>query len=179
MRRAAILITGLALWAAPSWAQTPAPSSKAPAAKQDRSADDPALAKVVQDVQGAVNNHDAKALAATFTLDADLRAPDGEMVKGRAAIERYYATLFNGRLKEVKVTAVSTADTRYLGANLAITNGKAEVAGAKGLDGKDLPSYTLLTMVVSVKRSGTWQTLSQRTWPANAIPGPPAPRSKT
>lgn len=178
MRRAAMVVMAFVLCAAPAWPQTTAQGNKAPAAKPDRSADDEALAKVTQDVVAAVNSHDSKALAATFASDADLRAPDGEMVKGRAAIEKYYATLFSGRLKDVKATT-SMVDTRYLGTNLAISNGKAEIAGAKGLDGKDLPTYTLLTMVVSVKRNGTWQTLSQRTWPANAVPGPPAPRSKT
>jgi uncharacterized protein (TIGR02246 family) len=167
------------LGAAPAWSQTGDQASKAPAAKVDHSGDDQAIAKTREDIQAAVNNHDAKALAAFFATDGDVRAIDGELIRGRAAIEKYYAALFNSRLKDAKITGTATVDTRYLGANVAITNGTAEITGAKGLDGKDIPPYTLLVTGVLVKRNGTWQTLSQRTWPANAIPGPTAAKRKT
>ncbi len=180
MRRALVFTVALALLSAPrAWSQSPGQAGKAPAAAADHSADDQALAKIMEDVQNALNNHNAKALAATFATDGDLRAADGAMVKGRAAIEKYYGVLFAAdRFKDAKASVASTAENRYLGANVAIANATAEISGAKGLDGKDLPTYTQLVTFVAVKRNGTWQTLSARGWPANAMPGP-APKRKT
>jgi uncharacterized protein (TIGR02246 family) len=87
----------------------------------------------MEDVLNATNNHDAKALAGTWAIDGDLRASDGAMVKGRVAIEKHYGVLFAAdRLKDAKATYTSTAENRYLGANVAIINATAEVSGAEG-----------------------------------------------
>ena len=51
-----------------------------------------------------------KAVATTFATDADLRAPDGELIKGRAAIENFYVALFAERFEDAKVTVASPAD---------------------------------------------------------------------
>src|SRR6202022_2317730 len=113
MRRALMFAVAVAvallLGPAPAWSQTGDQAGKATAAKGDHSGDDQAIAKMRDDIQVAVNNHDAKVLAAIFATDGDVRASDGELIKGRATIEKYYAALFNSRLKDAKVTAVATA----------------------------------------------------------------------
>src|SRR5712692_1221018 len=179
MRRALMFAVTLALSAAPAWPQTGGQGGQAPAAQSDHSADDQALVKIREDIQTAFNAHDAKGVAAVFTTDGDLRSPDGELVKGRAAIEKFYAALFSGPDKAAKIALAPGLDTRYLGANVAIMNGRAEVTGAIGPDEKESPAYTALTTSDVVKRTGTWQILSSRVWPANAIPGPAPSKKKT
>lgn len=179
MRRALICVVALAFCVAPAWSQTGTQASKAPAAKLDHSADDQAIAKLVQDTEAAINNHDAKALAETWATDGDLRAPTGELVKGRSAVEKYWTARFAGPFKSLKVTINPAGETRYLGANVAIGNGSAEVTGAVAPDGKDIPPYTVLVTNVLVKRNGSWQIFSNRVWPANAIPGPPLTKKST
>jgi len=166
------------LCAVPAAAQTPSQTPKPPAAKSDHSADDQAVAKLLEDTQTALNNHDAKAMAETWATDGDLRAPTGELVKGRAKIEKYWTDRFAGMFKNLKVT-VHAGDTRYLGANVAIGNGSADVSGATSPDGKELPPYTVLVTNVLVKRNGSWQVLTNRVWPANAMPGPAPARRPT
>lgn len=149
-------------------------------AKVDHTADDQALAKQREDIQTAYNNHDAKAYAGFFATDADMRSADGELVHGRPAIEKVYATAFAGRLKNAKITFQPSVTTRYLGATLALIDGAYDLTGVMGTDGKDLPPSKFLVTATEVKRNGTWQVLTMRTWPANAIPGPaPAAGRKT
>jgi uncharacterized protein (TIGR02246 family) len=179
MRRTVICVIALTFSVAPGWSQTGAQTSRASAARVDHSADDEAISKLLEATQTALNSHDARALAETWATDGDLRAPTGELVKGRSAVEKYWSARFAGPFKNLKVTINPAGETRYLGQNVAIGNGSAEVTGAMAADGKDVPPYTALVTNVLVKRNGSWQVLSNRVWPANAIPGPSLPTKST
>src|SRR5215831_11524360 len=71
------------------------------------SADEAAIQKILDARNAAYNNHDAKALAATYAPDADLVTGTGRLVSGRAEIEKNYAESFAGvdRTAIVKIEA--------------------------------------------------------------------------
>ena len=79
----------------------------------------------------AFSEPELKAVAATFATDADLRAPDGGLIKGRAALEKLYVALFAARFEDARVTVASPADNRYRGANVAATRPSTARGGRK------------------------------------------------
>src|SRR5262249_38234866 len=92
---------------------------------------------------------DAKAVAALFTPEADYVDEDGQMFRGRAAIEKEFATAF---LKQKGMTLESTVDSlRFLGADVAVQNGVCRVKPAGGGRG----NATRFTAAL-VKRDGAW-----------------------
>jgi ketosteroid isomerase-like protein len=48
-----------------------------------------------EQLSAAFNNQDAEAMAALYTLDAQLLPPNFDLVDGRSAIETFWGTLFN------------------------------------------------------------------------------------
>ena len=119
------------------------------------STDEAAIRKVLDVRNAAYNNHDAKALAATYAPDADLVTGTGRIVSGRAAIERNYAESFAGVDKNA-VVKTESAKVRFLTADTAILDLEGVTTGRA--DG------TLKTHAtwVYVKRNGGWAVVAIR-----------------
>lgn len=106
----------------------------------------------------AFNAGDAKAIAAMFTLDADYVDHDGQVFRGREAIEKEYARAF---LRQKGMTLESTPEAlRFLGADVAIQDGVARVRPAGGGRG----NVTRFTIVL-VRRDSKWLAESVRESP--------------
>jgi uncharacterized protein (TIGR02246 family) len=134
----------------------------APAALAQTS--DPDIRKVADDYTAAYNKGDSQALAALYTADAWRLGPTGEMVKGRAAIEKGYADAFAGPSKGSTLT-LRPGDTLQVTPDVAVIEGGYEVAGAAGpLKGR---------YVNTLKREGgSWKLASVVTIPEQPA-GPP------
>lgn len=91
---------------------------------------DPEIDKLARSYEAAFNKGDAKAIAALHTADAIRMLPDGQVVTGRAAIEKGIATVFAGEMKGAKLT-ISAGQTQKLAADVVATTGTFEVAGGK------------------------------------------------
>src|SRR5262245_53131214 len=123
----------------------PRPAAAGPARPEDEKAIRAAGAAFAKAFQAG----DAKAVAALFTPEADYVDEDGQMFRGRAAIEKEFATAF---LKQKGMTLESTVDSlRFLGADVAVQNGVCRVKPAGGGRG----NATRFTAVL-VKRDGAW-----------------------
>jgi uncharacterized protein (TIGR02246 family) len=106
----------------------------------------------------AFNAGNAKALAAFWTPDGDYVDTTGQLVRGRAAIEKDLAALFAERGQLTIV--ISPESFRFLGPDVAIETGRARVTRAA--DGSATTSrYT----VVHVKQEGQWRMSSVRESP--------------
>ncbi len=104
----------------------------------------------------AFNAGDAKALAATFTEDAEMIDEDGQIVEGRDAIAAQFAAAFEAS-PGARIT-LKTQSLKFLGPDTALVRGRAEVF-ASGKESEPEPSrYT----VVFVKRGGKWLQASVR-----------------
>jgi len=141
----ALALVAISLCAAAAAAQTPA----------DHAADALAINTLMSKYQAAYNKHDPKASAALYTTDGDRRTLDGRVVKGREAIEKQLTDDFNGRLKSAVVTFDTSSVLRYIGGDMAILDGSAQLSGTR-----------YFHTVVLVKRAGAWQILALRNWPA-------------
>jgi uncharacterized protein (TIGR02246 family) len=67
------------------------------------------MQKVADQYQAAYNKADAKTLAAMYAADAHRLGPDGQLLKGRAAIEKSYVDGFAGPFKGSKLTLTQGA----------------------------------------------------------------------
>jgi len=119
------------------------------------SADEAAIRKILDARNAAYNNHDAKALAATYAPDADLVTGTGRIVSGRAAIERNYAESFAGVDKNAVVKTESTK-IRFLTADTAILDLEGVTTGRS--DGTIKTHATW----VYVRRNGEWAVVAIR-----------------
>jgi len=111
----------------------------------------------------AFNRGDAKAIAAQFTEDAEAVDEDGNILKGRDAIQTRFAELFQDYPQariEVELTSL-----RQIGADVALEDGYSTTILAPDEPGTRSP-YT----VVHLKRDGTWQIASVRDFPAEDTP---------
>src|SRR5208283_2510663 len=163
MRTQTFLVTGglLALLASgllstrngpPSEQRAAAQAKDAPGAgaDKDREADREAIRKSAADFVQAFEKGDAKAIAAQWTDQGEYRDDSGEVVRGRAAIEKAYAEHFKAKPKgkiEVDIRSI-----RFVARDAAIEDGVLRSKPAGG----ELPSSTSYS-ALHVREDGKWK----------------------
>ena len=125
-------------------------------AGQGAADDQKALDELVRAWDAAFNAHDARALAAHYTEDADQVLPTGDWVKGRAAIKKGHAENF-AKNPDVK-TKTSVLSRRFLTPDVVVEDGQWEDTG---LTEKGLPTKGLYSAVL-VKQGGNWLIVCER-----------------
>lgn len=118
-------------------------------------ADEAAIRKILDARNAAYNNHDAKALAATYAPDADLVTGTGRVISGRAAIENNYRDAFTGVDKNASV-AIGSSKVRFLTADTAILD--MDGVTTSRTDGAIKTHATW----VYVKRNSEWMVVAIR-----------------
>jgi uncharacterized protein (TIGR02246 family) len=139
----------------------PAQGQKPPAAAQEKggAADLAAVKQSSQEFAQAFAKGDAKAIAALWTEQGELHHPGGDVVRGRADIEKVFAEFFKENPKsQVEVLIESI---RFPAPDLAIEEGILRSTGS----GKELPSTTLYS-VTHVRQGGAWKVAVSREWGA-------------
>ena len=118
-------------------------------------ADEAAIRKILDARNAAYNNHDAKALAATYAPDADLVTGTGRVVSGRAEIEKNYLQAFAGVDKNASVK-IDSSKVRFLTPDTAILDLDGVTTGRT--DGTIKSHATW----VFVKRNREWMVVAIR-----------------
>jgi len=115
---------------------------------EDRAADRAAIRQALKDFIAAFERGDAAAVAAHLTSGAELIAPDGDKVLGRAAIQKRYADYLGKNPKHsVKVESESL---NFLSRDTALEEGHMTVSAGKGDPG--IHRYVIL----HVREDGKW-----------------------
>lgn len=123
----------------------------------DRSADRAAIMKSAQDFAQAFGKKDAKAIAAQWTDNGEMEEDSGQMIRGRAEIEKAYAQFFK---EKPNVTADVRVDSvRFLAKDIAVEEGLVLIGGK----GKEMPGSSLYS-VIHVRDGGTWKIAYSREW---------------
>ena len=103
----------------------------------------------------AFNKEDIKAMAASYASDCDFLSAEGQRVKGRDALEKYFAKGF-AESKGLKLKHTHSS-RRFLTPDVAIDDGAWEITGRpEGKASKGL--YTAVLM----KRDGQWLVVYDR-----------------
>ena len=108
---------------------------------------DPDAQKIADAYVAAFNKADAKAVAALYAAEATRLGPDGQLVAGRAAIEKSYVDAFAGPLKGGKLT-LTPGRSHAVTPDVKVIEGRFDVAGPAPVKGRY--ANTL------VKQGGNW-----------------------
>jgi uncharacterized protein (TIGR02246 family) len=128
-----------------SWAQPPQGSA------QDKAA----IAKCAEEFVEAFHRGDAKALAAHWTPDGDYILQTGKEIKGRAAIEKAFHSLF-AENPGVKLL-IESASLRFITPDVAVEDGTTSVFAPGGG-----PPSRARYAIVHAKKDGRWYLSSVR-----------------
>jgi len=151
--------------AATGWLYRSAAQEKAPPTaivtegekRKEDSKDIAAVRKSAEAFTQAFNSGDAKAVAAFWTADGEYISPDGERLKGRAAIEKAYAEFFKNAVKaqvEVKIETI-----RMLGKHVALEEGTL----ALKFPGDKTPGVSRYS-VLHVRDDDGWRMANVQEW---------------
>ena len=118
-----------------------------------------AISQTVERFNDAWDRRDARALAATFTMDADFTNVIGSHVRGRGKIMVMHTQLFSGVFKTCRQTTIIRS-IRMLSMELAVVDLDWEMDGLRGPDGQPRPVRRgLMTWVVCKTPKGEWLIL--------------------
>jgi uncharacterized protein (TIGR02246 family) len=118
-------------------------------------ADSAAIKKVCGDFSENFSRHDAHGVAMTFAEDADFTNMGGRHSHGRAEIEKWFASLFAGNLKDSQRTD-SVRSIRFFTAELAEADADTVITGTKSVDGAVIAPRKGLMIVTLIKQNGRW-----------------------
>ncbi len=102
-------------------------------------ADSAAIKKVCADFSASFSRHDAHGVAMTFAEDGDFTNMRGSHSRGRADIEKWFAALFRGNLKDSQRTD-TVRSIRPFSPDLAAVDADTIISGTKAADGSEIPS---------------------------------------
>jgi uncharacterized protein (TIGR02246 family) len=122
-----------------------------------RDADIQAIRKAGQDYVKAFENGDAKALAGMWTAEGEFHAADGDIIRGRAAIEKGYAELF--ARKEPRKIELQASSIRFPSTDTAILEGTIRRKNAEGETVSSSSTHTLL-----VREGSQWKLALVHEW---------------
>lgn len=147
-RRAAVFATLAFVFAGGAFSR----STSARAAGDDASAD---IKSLIDGFTAAFNNHDAQALAMSFTEDADFISVQQADSHSRKGIEDHFVPLFSGRLKNAH-RAYTLKNVRFISPDVASVTMDYVLTGTTGANGEQVPPRKGLYDWVVVKQNGKW-----------------------
>ena len=141
------------------------------------SKDEDAVKARVAEFIDLFNKGDAKAMSAFWVEDGSIVNPGGVEGKGPAGVEKVIAADLATILKDTKME-MKVVEFRAAGKDAAWVELEHTVAGAKGPDGKPLPTMTFHVPCLMVKKGKTWMIAEARPYaylpPMPKAPAPPA-----
>jgi len=129
----------------------------APAQSQPNSAeaDSAAIRRTCADFSENFSRHDAHGVAMTFAEDSDFTNMRGNHSHGRADIEKWFAGLFRGNLKD-SLRTDTVKSIRFFTPDLAAVDADTVITGTKAADGSEVPPRKGLMIVMMTKQNGRW-----------------------
>jgi len=118
-------------------------------------ADSVAIKQVCADFSENFSRHDAHGVAMTFAEDADFTNMGGRHSHGRADIEKWFAALFAGNLKD-SLRTDTVKSIRFFTPELAEADADTAITGTKSADGSLIPPRKGLMIVTMIKQNGRW-----------------------
>jgi uncharacterized protein (TIGR02246 family) len=118
-------------------------------------ADSGAIKQMCADFSENFSRHDARGVAMTFAEDADFTNMRGSHSHGRADIEKWFAALFRGNLKD-SLRTDTVKSIRFFTPELATVDAETVITGTKAADGSEIPARKGLMIVMATKQNGRW-----------------------
>src|SRR5216683_3609181 len=131
-------------------------------------ADSVAIKQVCADFSENFSRHDAHGVALTFAEDADFTNMRGSHSHGRADIEKWFASLFRGNLKD-SLRTDTVRSIHFFTPELAAVDADTVITGTKAADGSEIPPRKGLMVVLMTKQNSRWfiGTFHESEYPAS------------
>src|SRR5262245_232308 len=110
------------------------------AQRDTRSEDEEAIKRMIVEMTMGFNNHDARAASSMYTSDAKLTTVRGEVMNGRAEIEKGLASIFATRAKNATHRTLDVS-IRFLRPDIALAHVTNELSGLVTPEGQELPAH--------------------------------------
>ena len=146
------ILAAVAILLAPQAMPCAAPAQSQPNNSLAASA---AIKQVCADFSENFSRHDAHGVAMTFTEDADFTNMGGRHSHGRADIEKWFASLFRGNLKDSQRTD-TVRSIRFFTPELAEVDAETVITGTKTADGSEISPRKGLMIVLATRQNGRW-----------------------
>ncbi len=115
-----------------------------------------AIRKVIVEMTEGFNSHDGRAASSMYSPDARLVTVRGEVMDGRAEIEKGLSSIFASRAKSAMHRTLDVS-IRFLRPDIALAHVTNELSGLVAPDGQSLPAHQELSLRVFTKSDGKWQ----------------------
>jgi uncharacterized protein (TIGR02246 family) len=113
------------------------------------------VASMVGALVDAWNAHDPRAFAACFATDADFTNVFGMTARGRDAVERFHAPIFETMFRDSRLTATDTR-MRFFNDEIAAVDVRWEMTGARDPTGKEWPKRRGLMSLIATPDGRRW-----------------------
>jgi uncharacterized protein (TIGR02246 family) len=130
-------------------------AARPPVPADSSDADSAAIKQVCAEFSESFTHHDAHSVAMTFAEDADFSNMSGKHTHGRTEIEKWFAGLFRGNLKDSTRTD-TVRSIRFYNPELAEAEAETVITGTKAADGSELPPRKGLMIVLMTRQNGRW-----------------------
>jgi uncharacterized protein (TIGR02246 family) len=127
--------------------------------------------KFENEYAAAFGRKDAKALSELLAGDATLLSEWGDVMQGRAKIERMLANVFPNMPNELKLVN-TPAHSRAITEDVIVSHGASHKIGEWGA-GEEKLSYTR----VLVRQGGEWRLAATQVTPSSSMPDPRTSRT--
>lgn len=121
------------------------------------------LGALVRQYAASWDTHDASALAAWFTADADMIMGTSPILDGRTPIQEYWREYFSVQEPERRLT-IEVQSVRAISADVALANVHT-ITGGRTAQGVELSSREARGTWVLVRVNGRWLVASMRGMP--------------
>ncbi len=128
-----------------------------------------ALRARVEAFEAAWNAHDASAVVALFSEDADQIMGAGPTTRGRQALQQWWRDRF-ANMAQGRRIALSVSSLRLIAPDVALINTAAESTGGRNAQGQDLPPSNDRGTWVLLRSGGQWLITALRVQPAEQTP---------
>lgn len=116
-----------------------------------------------------VNNHDPRAIAASFVKDGDLIDSRGAVAKGREDIEKFFAKR-QSPLSVTSTVSFRITGRKKLGAGAVLVDADGTLSGVTTPDGATLPDMQHHLVIVFVRKGVEWKIQSLRAYAYSPMP---------
>jgi len=118
--------------------------------------DEDAIRKVIAVMTEAFNHHDAAGATRMYGEAAWLVTVRGEVMDGRAKMEKGLASIFATRARNATLRTLDVS-IRFIRPDVALAHVANELSGLVAQDGQALPAHEELSLRVFVKEDGAWR----------------------
>lgn len=129
-------------------------------------------AAIIATIDG-FNAHDAERATQAYMPESDLVTVRGDVLKGRAEIERRLAELFASRGRHA-TQEILEVRIRFITDDAALAHVRVEMSGLVAPDGQAVPPHQELNLRVFVRHEGVWRVAAFHN---TVVAGPAAARS--